>query len=99
MNDNHNEKNIIDLKVSLLVDDNSLSTSNKAISRKISHQKISYKDLDTNNSPQELTDNYKQNINELKLYIDSLEKKLDDNSNSNKKLLINNNELKNNINS
>ena len=105
------EKNFIDIKKSALQLNNNIKEKTFQITNSIENQKNQiqklYKEeilfdqnkiqLDIINNQQELIDDYKQNNNQLKLYLDNVEKKLEQTSKSNRKFLINNNELKNTI--
>ena len=106
------EKNFIDIKKSALQLNNNIKEKTFQITNSIENQKNQiqklYKEeilfdqnkiqLDIINNQQELIDDYKQNNNQLKLYLDNVKKKLEQTSKSNRKFLINNNELKNTIN-
>jgi len=106
------EKNFIDIKKSALQLNNNIKEKTFQITNSIENQKNQiqklYKEeilfdqnkiqLDIINNQQELIDDYKQNNNQLKLYLDNLEKKIEQTLKSNRKFLINNNELKNTIN-
>ena len=105
------EKNFIDIKKSALQLNNNIKEQTFQITNSIENQKNQiqklYKEeilfdqnkiqLDIINNQQELIDDYKQNNNQLKLYLDNVEKKLEQTSKSNRKFLINNNEQKNTI--
>jgi len=106
------EKNFINIKKSALQLNNNIKEKTFQITNSIENQKNQiqklYKEeilfdqnkiqLDIINNQQELIDDYKQNNNQLKLYLDNLEKKIEQTLKSNRKFLINNNELKNTIN-
>ena len=105
------EKNFIDIKKSALQLNNNIKEQTFQITNSIENQKNKIKklykeeilfdqnkiQLDIINNQQELIDDYKQNNNQLKLYLDNVKKKLEQTSKSNRKFLINNNELKNTI--
>jgi len=108
---NKTEKNFVEIKESTDQLNNNIKEQTLKISDTIENNKIELKKLhdedilfdqnkvqsDIINSQHKLIDSYKKDYDQLKLNFHNLEKKQNENIQSNREFLINNNELKNTI--